>query len=152
MAIFSLKPGLLKKAACSTVGRSQSSDVMGWLFIGSKICSLPSNGPCPQRLVDPAPSPNSGSQMSDLETAFMAELVISTFEQDIPTCESSLPNRVKKRLKAGVGPPTWMLIVGCAPFEHLSAQLIVPYISYFQKSLRSWTLILPLLTTSRSVI
>jgi hypothetical protein len=70
--------------------------------------------------------------MSDLETAFMAELVISTFEQDIPTCECSLPNRVKKRLKAGVGPPAWMLIVGCAPFEHLSAQLIVPYISYFQ--------------------
>jgi hypothetical protein len=79
--------------------------------------------------------------MSDLETAFMAELVISTFEQDIPTCESSLPNRVKKRLKAGVGPPAWMLIVGCAPFEHLSAQLIVSVYLLLPKSLHSWTII-----------
>lgn len=42
--------------------------------------------------------------MSDLEISLMAELVLSTFEQDIPTYDFTLPNRVNKRLKAVVGP------------------------------------------------
>lgn len=78
---------------------------MGWLFIGSWTCSLPSNGPYQQRLVNPASSPDSGSQMPDLDTFVKAELVVSTFEQDIPTCGPGLPNRVMKRTQRSVFGP-----------------------------------------------
>lgn len=77
------------------------------------VCSLPLNGPGHLCLVVPIPSPNTGSQMSDLNTASMAELVISTFDENFPTHDPSLVNWAKKRSEACVEPLTLVLTVGC---------------------------------------
>lgn len=52
--------------------------------------------------------------MSDLETASTADLVISTFDQGLPTFDPSLANRVRKMPKAGVGPPASASTDGCS--------------------------------------